>query len=207
MRTPILSASSSTDEPVTDRPTPAWRTTSRLAGVLALLSVASVVGSAAATGGDPVKMVTSPMGIGSSVAALAALLLLSLALAGLAAALPMLRSGFGAIAWTVATTGTVLVAGGYWASVFVQPGLADVAPQAIRDGLPSLTAGFIASYTVMGLGWIMLAVALTRSKLVGVSGWVLAAAALLTISPLPFRYLPIAVAAAVTIGLRLKENT
>ena len=207
MRTPILSASSSTDEPVTDRPTPAWRTTSRLAGALALLSVASVVGSAAATGGDPVKMVTSPMGIGSSVAALAALLLLSLALAGLAAALPMLRSGFGAIAWTVATTGTVLVAGGYWASVFVQPGLADVAPQAIRDGLPSLTAGFIASYTVMGLGWIMLAVALTRSKLVGVSGWVLAAAALLTISPLPFRYLPIAVAAAVTIGLRLKENT
>ena len=185
---------------------PVWRSSARLAGAAAALSVGLVVASAATTGGDPVRMVTSPMGIGSSVAALAALLLLTLALAGLPAAVPALRSRSGVIASIVAMTGTALVAGGYWASVFVQPGLAGVAPQAIRDGLASLTAGFVASYAVMGLGWILVAVVLTRSKVLRVSGWVLAAAGLLCISPLPFRYLPIAVAAAVAIGVKLKTD-
>lgn len=183
-----------------------WRTSARLAGAAAVLSVGLVAASAATTGGDPVRMVTSPAGIGSSVAALAALLLLTLVLAGLPAAVPALRTRSGVVASIVAMTGTALVAGGYWASVFVQPGLAGIAPQAIRDGLPSLTAGFVASYTVMGLGWILVAITLTRSKVVRASGWALGAAALLCISPLPFRYLPIAVAAGIVIGIKLQAD-
>lgn len=141
----------------------------------------------ATTGGDPVRMVTSPAGIGSSAAALAALLLVTLTLAGLPAAVRPLRIRSGVIASMVAVTGTVLVAGGYWATVFVQPGLAGTAPQAIREGLPSLTAGFVAWYAVMGLGWVLVAVVLTRSKVVRVSGCVLGAAGLLCISPPPTR--------------------
>jgi hypothetical protein len=102
-----------------------------------------------------------------------------------------------------ATIGTILVAGGYWSSVFVQPGLAHVAPGAVRDGIGSVTAGFVVSYLLMGLGWVLTAIALLRTRMLGVSGWFVIVAALVAISPLPFRYLPIAVAVSVACGLRL----
>jgi len=87
--------------------------------------------------------------------------------------------------------------------VFVQPGLAHVDPDAVRDGITSLTAGFIVSYMVMGLGWILVAIALLRTKMIGVSGWFLILASLIAISPAPFRYLPLAVAVTFACGLRL----
>jgi hypothetical protein len=100
-----------------------------------------------------------------------------------------------------------LTAGGYWSSVFVQPGLAHAAPDAVRNGLATITAGFVVSYLAMGLGWVLTGIALLRAKLLGVSGWMLILAALIAISPLPFRYLPLAVAVSVACGLRLGRRT
>jgi hypothetical protein len=87
--------------------------------------------------------------------------------------------------------------------VFVQPGLAHAAPDAVRDGLASVTAGFVVSYLVMGLGWALIAIALLRARLLGASAWFLIVASLIAITPLPFRYLPLAIAVSVACGLRL----
>jgi hypothetical protein len=178
-----------------------------LAGPLAVVSIVMVVLAGSTSGGDAVKMVTGAAGIASNVLALAALIALAIGLAVLPSLVGTLRAGFGRIAWLVALLGTVLVSGGYWSSVFVQPGLADAAPNAIRDGIGSVTAGFIASYLVLGLGWVLLAIALLRARLVAVSGWFLLATALIAISPVPFRYLPLAVAATFACGLRLGRRT
>ncbi|NJC73930.1 hypothetical protein HC031_30080 [Planosporangium thailandense] len=174
-----------------------------LAGPVAVVSIGLVFASAARTGGDAVTMATNGLGIASSVAALAALIAMVVGLAGLPAQAPALRHGFGRFAWVVAELGTVLAAGGYWSSVFVQPGLAHVAPGAVRDGITSVTAGFVVSYMVMGLGWALVAIALLRARLIGASGWFLILASLVAISPAPFRYLPLAVAVTVACGLRL----
>jgi hypothetical protein len=174
-----------------------------LAGPAAIASIVLVFASAGASGGDAVRMASSGLGIAANLTALAALVAMVVGLAGLPGPVPGLRHGFGRVAWAVATIGTILVAGGYWSSVFVQPGLAHVAPGAVRDGIGSLTAGFVVSYLLMGLGWVLTAIALLRTRMLGVSGWFVIVAALVAISPLPFRYLPIAVAVSVACGLRL----
>jgi hypothetical protein len=181
-----------------------WRPAVLAAGPAAIASVALIFAAAAADGGDPVKMASSGLGIGGNVSALAALVFLGIGLTGLAVRVPTLRHGFGLFAWAVATIGTMLTAGGYWSAVFVQPGLATMAPDAVRDGLPSLTAGFVVSYMAMGLGWILVAVALLRVQLVRVTGWFVILGGLVCFSPLPFRYLALAVAVSVAIGLRLR---
>ena len=132
------------------------------AGPLAVASVVLVFAAAAMSGGDAVAMVTNGLGIASSVTALAALIAMVLGLAMTLANVSVLQHGFGRIGWIVAMLGTVLTAGGYWSSVFVQPGLADIDPDAVRNGITSITAGFVASYMVMGLGWALVAVALLR---------------------------------------------
>jgi hypothetical protein len=151
-------------------------------------------------------MASSGLGIGASVSALAAVVFLCVGLTGLAVRIPTLRHGYGLFAWAVATMGTLLTAGGYWSAVFVQPGLATMAPNAVRDGIPSVTAGFVVSYMVMGLGWILVAVALLRLRLVRVSGWFVILGGLVCFTPLPFRYLVLAVAVSVAVGPRLRAN-
>jgi hypothetical protein len=74
---------------------------------------------------------------------------------------------------------------------------------AVRDGIASVTAGFVVSYMVMGLGWALLAIALLRAKLIGGSGWFLVLASLIAISPAPFRYVPLTIAVTFACGLRL----
>jgi hypothetical protein len=182
------------------------RTAFLMAGPLAVVSIALVFAAAGVTGGDAVKMAANGLGIASSITALAALIVMLFGLVALPAQVPSLRHGFGGIATIVAALGTILTAGGYWSSVFVQPGLAHVDPDAVRTGITSVTAGFIASYMVMGLGWALVAIALLRAKLVGVSGWFLILSSVLAISPAPFRYLPLAVAITFACGLRLGRH-
>jgi hypothetical protein len=184
-----------------------WRPAFILAGPAALVSIVLVFAAAGAGGGDAVAMVSSGLGIASNFTALLALVAMAIGLAGLPAQVPGIRQGFGRLAWTVATVGTVLTAGAYWSSVFVQPALAHDAPDAVRNGLASVTAGFVVSYLVMGLGWVLTAIVLLRTRLLRVSGWFLILAALIAITPLPFRYLPLAVAVSVACGTRLGRRT
>jgi hypothetical protein len=184
-----------------------WRPAFVLAGPAAIVSIVLVFAAAGSAGGDAVAMAGSGLGIASSLTALVALVAMVIGLAGLPSQAPTLRHGFGRIGWAVATIGTILTAGGYWSSLFVQPGLAHTAPDAVRHGLASVTAGFVVSYLVLGLGWALTAIALLRAGLLRVSGWFLILAALIAITPLPFRYLPLAVAVSVACGLRLGRRT
>jgi hypothetical protein len=174
-----------------------------VAGPLGVVSLALVFAAAGAAGGDAVAMAASGLGIASSVTALAALIAMMFGLITLPSQASSTRQGFGRFAWVVALIGTVLTSGGYWSSVFVQPGLATDAPALVRDGIGSVTAGFVVSYMVMGLGWALLAIALLRAKLIGVSGWFLILAAVIAISPAPFRYVPLTIAVTFACGLRL----
>jgi len=189
--------------PGTDR----WRPAFILAGPAALVSIVLLFAAAGAASGDAVVMASSGLGIASNLTALLALLAMTIGLAALPAQVPAIRQGFGRIAWAVATIGTVLTAGAYWSSVFVQPGLAHSAPDAVRNGLASVTAGFVVSYLVMGLGWVLTAVVLLRARLLRVNGWFLIVAALVAITPLPFRYLPLAVTVSIACGARLGRRT
>lgn len=67
----------------------------------------------------------------------------------------------------MAVVGTVLVAGGQWAALFVLPALSAHAPQVLSSGaLGSVTVGYVASYAVFALGWVATAVALLRARVV-----------------------------------------
>ena len=107
---------------------------------------------------------TSPLAVASS-----ALLLVALLGIGATALAVLARgraSGRGMPGAAVAVVGTVLVAGGGWAALFVLPGLAAEAPEVLENGLTSVVVGYIASYVVFTLGWVWTGVALVRSRLV-----------------------------------------
>jgi uncharacterized membrane protein (DUF485 family) len=67
----------------------------------------------------------------------------------------------------VAVVGTVLVAGGQWAALFVLPALSEHAPQVLSSGaLGSVTVGYVASYAVFALGWVATSIGLLRARAV-----------------------------------------
>ena len=138
-----------------------------LATAAAPLTVAAVglVLAAAATAGSAVE--SSPFAIASTAVLLIALLGIGatavLALGGLRAA------GRSMAAPAVAIVGTVLVAGGQWAALFVLPALSEHTPQVMSSGaLDSVTVGYVASYAVFALGWVATAVGLLRARVVPV---------------------------------------
>ena len=136
-----------------------------LASAAAPLTVVAVglVVAAGLTGGDAVE--SSPFAIASTAVLLVALLGIG---ATAVLAFARLREGDRSGASPmVAVLGTVLVAGGQWAALFVLPALAAHAPQVLSSGaLGSVTVGYVASYAVFALGWIATAVALLRARAV-----------------------------------------
>ena len=66
----------------------------------------------------------------------------------------------------IAAVGSVLVAGGTWATLFVQPALAAKAPEVLEAGLPSVVVGYAVSYVVFCVGWIWTGIVLIRARLV-----------------------------------------
>jgi hypothetical protein len=119
--------------------------------------------AAAATAGAAVE--SSPFAVASSAVLLVALLGIG---AAAVLALGRLREADRAIAPpVVAVVGTVLVAGGQWAALFVLPSLSEHAPQVLSSGaMDSVTVGYVASYAVFALGWIATAATLLRARLV-----------------------------------------
>ena len=69
----------------------------------------------------------------------------------------------GAVAFTVALAGTVLLAGDFWFEAFVVPYLADIAPAAL-GGNPGgvLLVGAVVSFSVFGSGWLVFGIASYR---------------------------------------------
>ena len=100
----------------------------------------------------------------------------------------------------MAVLGSVLVAGGAWAALFVISALATEVPEALEADLVNTTIGFIASYAVFAVGWVWTGIALLRARLVptwlGVATAVAGVIAFVP-SPEPFRILFIGVVSAV----------
>ncbi|MGZ4506815.1 MAG: hypothetical protein ACXVX8_00710 [Blastococcus sp.] len=134
------------------------------AAPLVVVAVGLVL-AAASTAGAAVE--SSPFAIASTA-------LLLVALLGVGAtgvlALGRLRAAGHAPTWpAVAVVGSVLVAGGQWAALFVLPALSAHAPQVLASGaLGSVTVGYVASYAVFAVGWIGTGVVLLRARLVPV---------------------------------------
>jgi hypothetical protein len=145
-------------------PSPLLRPLATAAGPLTVVALGLVV-AAASTGGAAVE--SSPFAVASS-----AVLLVALLGVGAAAVLALGRlrdSGRATAPPVVAVVGTVLVAGGQWAALFVLPALSEHAPRLLSSGqLGSVTVGYVASYAVFALGWIATAAGLLRARAVPV---------------------------------------
>ena len=143
---------------------------------------------------------TSPLAVASSALLLVALL--GIGATALAALARGRTAGRGMPGAAIAVLGTVLVAGGGWASLFVLPGLAAEAPDVLDAGLPSVIVGYIASYVVFTIGWVWTGIALVRTRLVPTwLGVLVAVGGALAFVPAPeaFRLLLISVAASLVV--------
>ena len=140
---------------------------------------------------------TSPLVTASSGLLLVALLGIG---AAAVAALARLRdAGRPVPGPATAVVGTVLVAGGAWAALFVLPALAAEAPEVLDSGLPSVVVGYIASYVVFTVGWLWTGIALIRARLVPTwLGVLVAVGGLVAFVPAPeaFRLVLVSVAAS-----------
>lgn len=163
-------------------------------GPLAIVALLAFVGSLVVTGGDALELATSPFSIAASMVGVAALVALTIGQFTLLADQPALHSGAGRVGWLIAATGTVLAAGGQWAQLFVLPGLAGPAPDLATGGIGSVVAGYIASYIVLGVGWLIVGIVLLRSGTSKGLAWFLIIGAILCIPPLPVRFVFVAVA-------------
>lgn len=168
-------------------------------GPLCLLSLVLLVVTFVVEGFESdLAIAKSPYAIAASVCAMVGLMLLALALVRLNQELPSLREGTGLTGTWIAMIGTLIGVGGAWSMVFVLPGLAHMdgaGAEVATSGVPLVQAGFIASYIVMAIGWLIVGIALLRSGDVP-RGTAIAVivGALLCIAPLPSRFFVIALA-------------
>lgn len=171
------------------------RQAAKASGPLGVIALISFIGSLVATGGDSLELATSPFSIAASVVGVTALIALTIGMFSTAADQPVLQAGSGRVGWLIALIGTVLAAGGQWAQLFVLPGLAGPAPDLATNGIGSVVAGYIASYIVLGVGWLIVGITLLRSGSAtkGIA-WFLIVGAVLCIPPLPVRFVFVAVA-------------
>jgi hypothetical protein len=51
-----------------------------------------------------------------------------------------------------------------WSQVFVVPRLAEAAPEVADRGTGSMLAGFLLSFLILGVGWVMFGVAALRTR-------------------------------------------
>lgn len=133
-----------------------------LAGPAAVLALCSFVAAMVTAGEDGLD--TSPLATASSALLLVALL--GVGAMALTALVHLRAGGRSAPGAGVAVLGSVLVAGGTWAAVFVMPALAKDFPEALEGELVGVVVGYIASYLVFTVGWVWTGVALLRSGLV-----------------------------------------
>jgi hypothetical protein len=170
---------------------PRFRAAALAAGPTALLALALTI-AMIATGDSNAEIAGSPLAVASAVTGLASLILLAIALVGLLNRVDRLRSGAGLVGWVLALTGTIMTAGGQWELVFLLPGLSAAAPEIANSGLSSVTAGYMISFVLLGVGWITVAVMLLRAGVARGAAWAILVGGLLCIAPLPVRWFLIA---------------
>jgi hypothetical protein len=175
------------------------RPLAQVAGPAAVLALGSFVAALLVTGEDGLE--TSPLATASSALLLVAVL--GIGATALAALSRLREASRGIPGAAVAVVGTVLVAGGTWAAVFVMPAIAAEAPEVLDGELAGVVVGYIASYLVFTVGWVWTGIALLRAGLVptwlGVFTIVAGVAAFVP-SPEPARLLLIGIVASLLAG-------
>lgn len=164
-----------------------------LAGPAAVLAVVLFFAALAVHGDDAVALTRSALGVASSAVGLLSTGLLLIGLVHLALSSPALREAPAAL--VLAGAGTLLLSGGAWAQLVVLPALATEAPVMANEGHSLVTAGYVVSFLVACLGWLLVALRLRREPQLR-RGHVrlLLAGALLMIVPLPGRWFLLAIA-------------
>jgi hypothetical protein len=112
----------------------------------------------------------------------------------------------GLIGFLVAFFGTALVVGDFYANTFVTPLVAQAAPAFLDNPLSGFLQVWLPfDFVVLGLTWLLLAVATLRARVYprGFS-WLLLVAVLLALIPFPLANLPF-YAALVWVGLYLRR--
>ncbi len=130
----------------------------------------------------------------------AQLLAMVLLLVGLVALFAHQAEAFGALGLTgflLALIGTAVAAGALWSQVFVVPRLAGAAPSVVDQAGGSVLAGFLLSFLLFGVGWLVFGVATLRTR--AFPRWaviLLIAGAVISILPVPSRALILEIAVA-----------
>lgn len=179
-----------------------YRDLLKLGGVSAVLSalfgVISLVLYLVVVGGDRLsEAATSATFFLPSGAQLLAMLLLAVGLVALYARQAEAFGALGLVGFFVALVGTVMVAGALWSQVFVVPRLAETAPEVVNSGTGSVLAGFLLSFLLFGLGWVVFGAATLRARVF--PRWavvLLIIGAVVAILPIPSRALVLQLAAA-----------
>lgn len=165
---------------------------SALFGVLSLVLYLIVVG------GDRLsEAATSATFFLPSGAQLLAMVLLAVGLVALYVRQAEAFGALGLVGFFLALVGTVMVAGALWSQVFVVPRLAEAAPEVVNSGTGSVLAGFLLSFLLFGVGWVVFGAATLRARVF--PRWavvLLIVGAVLAILPLPSRALVLQFAAA-----------
>lgn len=161
-----------------------------------LLAVATLVLFAVVVGSGTISAAaTSPSFYAPTVAALSSTVLLLVGLIGLFIRQAGELRTLGLVGFVVGVAGTALAAGGQWTYVFVLPYLAEKAPDLADASSGSVVAGFMLSYAIMAIGWLLFGIATLRTRVF--PRWavvLLIAGAVVILLPLPSRTLLLGVA-------------
>ena len=116
----------------------------------------------------------------------------------------------GHVGFVLALVGTVLAAGGAWDSLFAVPYLDDEVPAILAEPTGgSLLAGFVVSYLVLVIGWVLFASSVLRARLASRGAAIfLIVASMAAILPAPtaLRLLPLAIGAALVGRATLRDR-
>lgn len=170
----------------------------------ALLAIAALVGFVTIVGSDKIAdaardwtfYLPATFALGSAV-------LLGIGLVGLYLHQEARFGALGAAAFVLALAGTVVAAGGQWTYVFVVPHFAGPTPELVNESTGSVLAGFVLSYAVLALGWVLFGLATLRAAVF--PRWAaltIIAGAAIAFLPLPSRTLVLAIAVGL-LGARL----
>jgi hypothetical protein len=174
----------------------------------ALLAIAALVGFVTIVGSETIAdaahdwtfYIPATFALGSAV-------LLAIGLAGLYLHQETRLGAFGAAGFVLALAGTILAAGGQWTYVFVVPHFAGVTPELVNESTGSVLAGFVLSYAVLALGWILFGLATLRAAVF--PRWaalLIVAGGAIAFLPLPSRTLVLAIGVGL-LGVRLLRGT
>jgi hypothetical protein len=114
---------------------------------------------------DPIGNITSASYALSVGLALLSAVLLAGGLVGIYAARSGATGGLGLVGFALAFAGTVLATGGAWVDAFIQPALAQEAPELLLAEPPGiLMFGQILTFGLLTLGWLILGAAILRAR-------------------------------------------